>query len=341
MRYYAKRVGQSVLTLFVVITLAFFMYRLLPSGPLEMMRMKLLKQMATQGGGQANMDQVNRLVRVYTGIRPDQPLHIQYYNYIRDLVLYQDFGKSIWQDEPVFDVLFKAMPWSIFVSVYGLVLGFVTNVVLGAMMAYRESTRFDSGMTGFIMGLNSVPYYAAAILMLIVFSYQLGWFPIAGRYSATTTPGFNLGFMISVVHHATLPILTGFVVGFGGGALGMRGNSIRILGEDFVRSARIRGLSSRLIAVRYVGKNAILPMYTGLMIGLSGIFSSSIIMERIFTYPGVGWYTFGALTNRDYPLLMGSFIFFTAITLAGITIADLTYSFIDPRIQLGDENESF
>ena len=341
MRYYAKRIGQSVLTLFVVVTITFFMYRLLPGGPLELMRQQLLQDMATQGTGQANMQEVNRLIELYTGFQPDAPLYVQYYNYIKDIVVHQDFGKSIWQNEPVFDILFKAMPWSIYVSVYGLVLGFSTNVFLGAFMAYREGSRFDSGMTGIIVAANSVPYYAAAIFMLIVFSYQLGWFPIAGRYGPATTPGFNVDFMVSVVHHSILPIFTGFVVGFGGGALGMRGNSVRILGEDYVRSARLRGLSSRLIAARYVGKNAILPMYTGLMIGLAGIFSSSVIMEQIFTYPGVGWYTFGALENRDYPLLLGSFIFFTTITITGITIADMTYSLIDPRIESGGEDESF
>lgn len=340
MRYAVKRTAQAALTLLTVITFAFAMFRLMPGGPLEMLRTQMLKKMATRGAD-VNLQQLNHKIALYTNIRPDRPIYVQYYSYVTEIILHQDFGMSIWKDKPVFTILFKAMPWSVFISIYGLLLGFTTNIFLGAVMAYREGSRFDSGMTLTVLSLSAIPYYIAAILMLIVFSYQLGWFPIAGRYASSTIPGFNLPFMLSVVHHAALPIISSFIVGFGSGALGMRGNSIRILGEDYVRSARIRGVKSNLIAARYVGKNAILPMYTGLMIGMAGIFSSSIILERIFTYPGIGWYTFGALKHRDYPLLMGSFIFFTAITVTGILIADLTYSLIDPRISTGGEDESY
>lgn len=336
MRYSVKRVGHAVFTLLVVITLAFVMYRLMPGGPVESLRRTLMRE-AAQQGERLNMDRINRQVEIMTSIRPDKPMLQQYIDYMISIVVYQDFGRSIWQSEPVFKVLFTAMPWSVFISIYGLLLGFTTNIFLGAVMAYKEGSTLDSGFTGLIVSLSSVPYYVAAILMLIVFSYQLGWTPIAGRFNVNATKGFNIPFMVSVVRHAALPIFSSFVVGFGGGALGMRGNSVRILGEDYVRSARIRGLSDSIIAARYIGKNAILPMYTGLMLGIAGVFSSSIILERIFTYPGVGWYTFGALKNRDYPLLMGSLIFYTAITVVGIMIADLTYSMIDPRISTGDD----
>ena len=334
--YYVKRIGQAVLTLLVVMTVAFMMYRLMPGGPLESLRRQLMKE-AAQSGEVPDMQRINRQVQVLTNIRPETPVWKQYLDYVGNIILHQDFGESIWQSEPVFDVLFKAMPWSVFISIYGLLIGFTTNVFLGAYMAYREGSSFDSGLTATIISLNSIPYYVAAIIMLVIFSYQLGWTPIGGRYSTEVVQGFNLPYMLSVVHHAFLPIFSSFVVGFGGGALTMRGNSIRVLGEDYVRSARIRGLSSSLITVRYVGKNAILPMYTGLMIGIAGIFSSSVILEQIFTYPGVGWYTFGALERRDYPLLMGSFIFYTTITIIGITIADMTYSMIDPRIEKGEK----
>lgn len=338
MRYSVKRTGQAALTLLVVATLAFVMFRLMPGGPLEMIRAQMMRE-AAASGKQIDMQRINDQVELMTNIRPDQPLYIQYVDYMADIILRQDFGQSIWQQKPVFDVLFKAMPWSVFISIYGLLLGFTTNIFLGSLMAYREGTRFDSGLTGTIIALNSVPYYVAAILMLVLFSYQLELTPIGGRFDPSTTKGFNLPFMISVVQHAALPIFSSFIVGFGGGALGMRGNSVRVLGEGYVRSARIRGLSSSIITARYVGKNAILPMYTGLMIGIAGIFSSNVILEQIFTYPGVGWYTFGALENRDYPLLMGSFIFYTTITIIGILIADLTYGLIDPRISQGEGHQ--
>ncbi|SEP02904.1 peptide/nickel transport system permease protein [Halogranum amylolyticum] len=340
MNYHAKRVGQAIVTLFAVITISFFMYRLLPGGPVEAMRQQLIQQ-ALQNGGEVDTQRINQLVELYTGIQPDEPIWIQYLHYLRDVVVYQDFGRSIWKNKPVFQILFVAMPWSVFVSIYGLLLGFTTNVLLGALMAYREGSYLDKGMSLVATISTSVPYYVAAILMLSYLAFELGWFPTGGRYnSELTAPGFNAPFMISVVKHAALPILTGFVVGFGGGALAMRGNSLRILGKDYIRVARLRGLSQTRIATRYVTRNAILPMYTTLMVGIASIFSSSVIMEQIFNYPGVGWYTFGAIQNRDYPLLMGVMIFFTIITLLGVLIAEFTYGLIDPRAGTA-EKESY
>jgi peptide/nickel transport system permease protein len=335
MNYYVKRIGQAVFTLFVVLTISFFMYRLLPGSPLEVMRQQMIQRAMTEGG-RVDIQRVNHLVEVYAGIQPNEPIYVQYFNYLRDIILYQDFGRSIWKNEPVFSLLFKAMPWTVFISIYGLFLGFTSNILLGAFMAYKEGGRFDKAMSTFATITTSVPYYVVAILMLAYLAFEWGLFPTGGRYNPSTTPGFNWPFMAGVINHAILPIFTGFVVGFGGGALSMRGNSIRVLGEDYIRVARLRGIGQYRIATRYVTRNAILPMYTTLMIGLSAIFNGSIIMEQIFNYPGVGWYTFGALQNRDYPLLMGIFIFFTIIILLGVLIADFTYGLIDPRASTGD-----
>ena len=333
MNYYVRRIGQAVLTLFVVITVTFVMYRLMPGGPVDVMRAKLMS-----GGGlgfeqsSRSIEQVNRLVEIYTNVEPDVPIHIAYLQYLESIFLHLDFGRSIFMNEPVFDVLFRAMPWSVFVSVYGLLTGITMTIVIGALMAYKEGTRFDKAMTSIIIVMHSVPYYVGALLMLSFFAYGLGWFPTGGRMNPATTPGLNVPFMLGVAHHAALPIATGFILGFGGGALGMRGNSIRIIGDDFVRVAKLRGIGGNRIATRYIGRNAILPMYTGFMMSIASIFGSSIIMETIFRYPGVGWYTFDALMNRDYPLLMGAFIFFTTITIIGILLADFTYGLVDPRV---------
>ncbi len=340
MGYYLERIGQAIITFWAAITITFILYRLMPGGPVESMRNQLMEEAAMEGG-EIDMDRINRLVELHTGVNPDQPIHIAYVDYLMDIVLYQDFGRSIWRNEPVFDVLWAGMPWSVFVSFYGLLLGFTANVLLGALMAWWENTRFDNWSSIIATFLNSVPYYVGAILFLAVFAFQLGVLPRGGRYNEHLDPGFHLPFMFSVIEHGILPIATGFIVGFGGGALAMRGNSIRILGSDYLRVAQLRGVSTARIATRYVTRNAILPLYTGLMIGISAIFSSSIIMELIFTYPGVGWYTWGALEGRDYPLLMGIFLFYTFVTILGILIADLTYGYIDPRAGTEGRQEAY
>lgn len=338
MNYYARRLWQAVFTLLVVVSLTFVLYRLMPGGPIEAMQQRMIQD-AVARGESPDMQYINRMVEIRTNIRPDDPVYVQFYEYMRDIVVYQDFGESIYYGEPVFEVLMYAMPWSIFISVYGLVIGFTANIVLGAVMAYYEGSRFDSGSTVVAIVLNSIPYYVGAVVMLAFLAFTWDLFPTGGRYWAHTQPGFNLEFMLGVLHHGTLPILSGVLIGFGGTALSMRGNCIRVMGSNYLRVAQLRGLSDSRIAIRYVGRNAILPLYTGFMIGLAGIFSSSIIMEQIFTYPGVGWYTYDALLNRDYPLLMGILIFFSTVTVIGVLIADMTYGLIDPRASTSDKEE--
>jgi peptide/nickel transport system permease protein len=341
MSYYLKRLGQSVLVFFVTITVTFALYRMLPFGPVEMMRVNLMNQLVQQGNpSPEQVEKINRMVEAYTGINPEQPWYVAYYEYLYDIVVYQDFGVSITKREPVFQILFKAMPWSLFISIYGLALGTTVSLLLGAAMAYTEGSRFDAGMTVVSIINTTVPYYIVAIIALIVFSFNLGWFPSGGRMTQSTTPGFNYPFIAGIVEHAALPILSSFIAGFGG-ALAFRGNCIREMGKGYIRLARLRGISQGRIAIRYVGRNALLPIYTSIMMGIASLFGSSIILETIFNYPAMGFVTFEALMDRDYPLIMGSFIFFTTITLLGILIADLTYGIIDPRVKGGGDRESY
>jgi peptide/nickel transport system permease protein len=341
MRYYLKRLGQSVLVFFTTLTVTFALYRLLPLGPVEMLKAKFLKQMSRQGTpSPEQVKRVNQMVEAYTGIDPNQPWYVAYYDYLHDIVLYQDLGVSIIKQDPVFDLLLGALPWSLFISIYGLALGTTVSLLFGAVMAYTEGSRFDTGMTVISIINSTVPYYVVAILTLIIFSYNLGWLPTGGRMAEGTTPGLNLPFIVGIVKHAALPVLASFIAGFGG-ALAYRGNCIREMGKGYIRVARLRGISQGRIAIRYVGRNALLPVYTNIMLGIAGIFSSSIILETIFNYPAMGFLTFNALKSRDYPLIMGAFIFFTVVTLIGILIADLTYGIIDPRVKGGGNRESY
>ncbi|MFB6194560.1 MAG: ABC transporter permease [Haloplanus sp.] len=339
--YYLKRIAQTVVVFFIAVTVTFVLYRMLPFGPVEIMRVQFMQQFSTGGSPTPEqLQRINNLVEVYTGINPAEPLWKEYLNYMSNVFLQLDFGKSIFKGRPVFDMLFSAMPWSIFISVYGLALGTTVSLLLGAAMAYAEGSKFDTGLTVFSIVNTTVPYYIVAIILLIVFSFNLGWFPSGGRVTQGTTPGLNYPFIAGLLEHATLPILSSFVAGFGG-ALAYRGNCIREMGKGYIRVARLRGLSRGRISIRYVGRNALLPVYTSLMMGIASVFGSSIILETIFNYPAMGFVTFNALMNRDYPVIMGAFIFFTAITLLGILIADLTYGIIDPRVKGGGERESF
>lgn len=332
--YFIRRLGQAVITFWATVTLTFVLYHMMPGGPVESMKNIILQQLMTEQGGAVDLDRIEQLVSLYANIRPDAPLYVQYLDFWRDLLINFDMGQSFSQQEPVVDLIAERVPWSMFVSVYSLVVGYTASILLGSAMAFKEKSRFDSIMSSIMVALQSTPYYIVALLLIYWVALQHPLFPTGGRLGAGVTEGFNLDFMLSVIHHAALPIISTSLLGITG-AISLRGNAIRVLGEDYLRVAELRGLRPTRIATEYVGRNAILPMYTRFMIGIAGVLSSSVILEQIFSYPGMGLLMYNAINIRDYPLLMGSLIIFTTITIIGILIADLTYGYIDPRASGG------
>lgn len=331
-RYYLERTVQAVVTIFAVITFSFALIRFMPGGPMDFVRAQLQDQMGT-----VDEQQLNTLVEVHTNVQPDAPLYRQYVDYVINIAQ-GDFGVSMWYNRPVTEILAAALPWTVFVMTISLAFTFGIGITLGAAMAYAEGTMFDSVSTIVSIFLNSVPYYVAAIVLVYFLGYDWGWFPIGGRVSADVDAGMNLAFVRSAFYHAFLPITSFVITAFGIQALAMRGNSIRVLGEDYLRVARLRGLPPEDIALRYIGRNAILPMYTSFMISIGFMFGGSVILEEIFAYPGVGYYMFRGIQARDYPLMMGAFILITVAVVIGIFIADLTYGKLDPRAESGGGN---
>jgi len=206
-------------------------------------------------------------------------------------------------------------------------------------MSYYEGGRFDLGMTVFSTVQNSIPYYVAAIGLLYFLAFQLGWFPTGGRMNPSTTPGINWPYIAGVLNHAALPALSTIIVGFGAGALSLRANAIRLLGSEYIHVAQLRGLSTTRIATAYLARNAILPMYTSIVISLSGLLGGSVILEEIFNYEGMGLLMFKATRAKDFPLLQGSLIIVTLLFVAGTLMADFAYSLVDPRIDLREMEE--
>lgn len=340
MRYYVRRIAQAIFTMLSGLFLTYALYRIIPGSPLDAIVADLIERQR-RNGGRIDTEQVARMAEQMTGINPDKPIIIGFYDYVAGIVLRGDFGTSILYQDPVFDILFRAMPWSIFLSVYGLMLGITATILVGVLMAWHEGTKIDQGGTVLILLVNSIPYYVGAIVMLSFLAFQWGLFPTGGRAPRAATPGFNLEFMLGIMYHGALPIMTTFLLGFAAGAIGMRANTVSIVGSDYLRSARLRGVSTNRILTRYLTRNAILPLYTGWVIGIGALFASNVITEQIFQYQGAGWFLFESAVNQDYPLVMGSFIFFGGVTVLGILIADLTYGLIDPRAESGATRETF
>ena len=335
MRYIVRRTLQALFTIFLVVSFTFVLIRLMPGGPVEYLRAKLI---ASSGGSLTAQErqQLVQLAQTYVNINPDKPVWKQYINYLVSLAQ-GDFGKSIWYKQPVAELIADALPWTLLIAALSIFWSFTSGIVLGTWMAYKEGSKIDITLTSAASFFSSIPYYVVGILAVYILAYQYGWFPTGGRTSGTVPAGFTVAYITDVLYHAALPFLSFAIPGLFGRSIGMRANSIRVMGEDYLRVADLRGLSESRIALHYVGRNAILPMYTGFLLAIGTVFSGAVILEQIFTYRGLGMLLLKGIHTRDYPLMMGMFIVLTVGVVIGMFVADLTYGKLDPRIETGDE----
>jgi len=326
MRYFARRIGFFIATLWAAITLNFVIPRLQPGDPAEIM----VRKLASRGTGDAELDPAKvRAMRAMLGT-PDGSLWEQYLEYLRNLAR-GEFGISFtYYPFTVAEVIGQALPWTLILAGVTQILSFLVGVTLGAFAAWRRSSRFDSIVTLGSTFLGTLPQFWVALLFLFLFGYTLGWFPTAGGYSEAM-PGWNLEFIGEAIHHSILPAAVLMLTVPTGWVLGMRNTMVMNLGEDYIRLAKAKGLPDRLIALRYAARNALLPSITGLALSLGGIFGGLILIEQAFDYPGMGRLMAEAVGNRDFPLLQTLMLFGVVGVLIANLIADMLYGVLDPR----------
>ncbi len=323
MKYFLRKIGFFLLTLWAVITINFLIPRLQPGDPAEIMVQKLSGKDA-----QLNLAQV-RAMRAMLGT-PDGSLWSQYWDYMNHL-LHGDFGLSYtYFPYKVTDVIGQGLWWTLILVAVTQILSFVIGVILGAYAAWRRDSRFDSIVTLGSTFLGTLQPFWIALLLLYGFAYTLGWFPTSGGYS-TSTPGWNFAFIEEAISHAFLPATALMIVTPIGWILGMRNTMIMNLGEDYIRLAKAKGLPDRTVALRYAARNALLPSITGFALALGGLLGGAILVETAFDYPGLGRLMGEAVANKDYPLLQTLMLLTTTGVLIANLIADLLYGVLDPR----------
>jgi len=322
-RFIFRRAVQGLITFTVALLVSYALMVNMPGGALS----QTIERLMTAYG--YTREAAVRAAPAFLPYDPTLPWYEQLWNFLVQ-TFKGDLGESVRFQRPVLDVYLEALPWTMFVSINSMVIGTLTSWSTGVFMAYYEGSRFDFGLTAYAMFWGSVPYYVTALLLLFVLGIELDLFPLGGHYPNAVEPSLTVDYVAGLLHHITLPILS-FVIGAGLAGLGMRANAIRVLGEDFMRVARLRGLSDFRIAFYYLLPNAFLPMYAGLLMMWMGLFGGSVIMEKIFNYPGMGLRMFQAAQFRDVPLLAAGMIFFTTVTVIMMFIVDLTYDKVDPR----------
>ncbi|MEU4290351.1 ABC transporter permease [Kribbella sp. NPDC026596] len=327
-----RRVAKAILTIYIVATLTFFLVRLLPGNPVDTF---ISTQIAQTGVSYAD---AAAQARSLFSLDPDQPLIQQYATYMVNM-LHGDFGNSLLSPgTTVAEVIRTYLPWTLFSVGIATVIAFVVGILAGMVMAYRRESWIDHVLTSLGALLHAIPNYILAILIVVFLGVKLQWFNLTlarGSYSPGVEPGFTLSFLSDALYHATLPILAYTLTTVGSWALVMKSSTVETLGEDYVTVARARGLSSARIRTGYVGRNAVLPMFSALAVSLGFVVGGSIFVERIFGYQGIGFSLYNALSGRDYPVLQGIFLVLTISVVAANLVADIFYSRLDPRIRLG------
>ncbi|MEZ4864775.1 MAG: ABC transporter permease [Caldilineaceae bacterium] len=332
--YYVQKLLKTAFTIFVVITFTFFLVRLLPGNPVEQMVFQLINVY-----GMSMKEAKDQAAALYA-IDLNQPLFLQYLDYLGK-TLRGDLGYSLLSPgTTVSSIVLKFLPWTIFSVGTGLILSFIVGMGLGMFMAYRRDGLFDHALTVFASIFSSVPDYLIGLMMIVWLGIQWKLVPIAamrGSLSPNTVPGFTWAFFSDAFFHAALPIATYFITTVGRWMLSMKSSTISTLGEDYVTVAKARGLRDWRITTAYVGRNASLPLFTQLAISIGAVVGGSFLIETIFVYQGIGASLGSAIARRDYTVMQGIFLVITLSVVFANFFADLLYSWIDPRIKLGNQ----
>jgi peptide/nickel transport system permease protein len=326
MRYILTKIGLFVLTLWAAVTLNFILPRLMPGSPLDA---ALAKLAAT---GQPVTNAQRQAIEAQLG-SPHGSLLSQYGQYLNNLVHLQ-FGRSYTDPtQTVASSIGKALPWTLVLVGVTTILAFVIGTLLGVYAGWRRGRKADSVVTLGATLFAAFPPFWLGLLLLYVFAYKLNWFAIKGGYSEGLTPNLSLSFLSDAAQHSVLPGLTLALTTLSGWVFGMRNNMINTLGEDYVTFAEANGLRERTVALRYAARNALLPNVTAFGLSLGAVIGGAVLVEGVFSYPGVGHLLYEAVTNHDYPLMQALFLVIAVSMLTAIFIVDLLYARLDPRVR--------
>lgn len=317
-RFFLSRVGQYAIVLAVAISLNFFLPRLMPGSPLALLA----------GVEPSELTQEERQALISeAGL--DQPMIVQYFRYWGNVLTF-NFGKSFRMNEPIGDLILDRLPWTLLITLTALLLSSLIGIALGVLAAWRRGRASDVASLNTMIALESTPSFWLGMLFVALFSVTLGWLPSYGA----VTPGATLSpweTIVDVAAHAAMPILTLTILSVPGIFLTMRYSTLSVMGEDFIRTAQAKGLTNTQVLSRHVVRNAIVPVSTVIALRLGFAFGGTVVIETVFSYPGLGRLVFEAVSSRDYPVMQATFLVFTIAVLVANTLADLLYPRLDPR----------
>lgn len=327
MRYYLNKLGFYLIAAWIAITLNFLLPRLVKGSPVDVILAK------TQGVGPMPPE-ARKALELQFGVSHD-PLIVQYGQYLHNIFT-GNFGLSVsYFPTPAIEVVLQALPWTIGLVGLATIVSYLIGIVFGSWLGWRRGTWTD-GILPASTFFSAIPYFWLALVLVYVFGSILHWFPVSGGYDLNITPGFTPAFIGSVIYYGMLPAITIILASVSGQLLGTRNMMVSTMAEDYVVTARAKGLRTDRVFGSYAMRNALLPSVAGFAMSLGFIVNGSVVTESVFGYPGVGFTLLTAVQNNDYPLMQALFLIITLTVLGANLVVDLVYGFIDPRTRLAD-----
>jgi peptide/nickel transport system permease protein len=321
--YALRRLLLAVPLLLGITFISFMVIHLAPGDPVEIQSGDMTER---------NIRDAYKALREMYGL--DKPLHEQYWNWLTRIVRL-DFGRSFAPDgRPVLTKISERLPITLLLNVVEMLIILALAVPIGVMSATRQYSIFDKVTTIFVFLGFATPDFWLALLLMILFGVQLGWLPISGLRSLNWEYLTFWHQQLDFLSHLIMPILVATFGGLAGFSRYMRQSMLEVVRQDYIQTARAKGLAERVIVGKHALRNAMLPIVTILGLSLPGLIGGSVIVEWIFAIPGMGQLMVQAAFERDYPVLMGNLVIVSTLTLFANLAADLAYSLVDPRIRV-------
>ncbi|WML60415.1 ABC transporter permease [Neobacillus sp. PS2-9] len=319
LKYLIKKIANAIFTLFCVLIINYFLFRVMPGDPLAMM----LRD------PKASPESVEKMKHLF-GL--DQAWYVQFGLYVKQL-LSGDLGMSFLFKQPVTELIaIKIVPTLLLVGVATLV-SLIGGIFLGILAARKRGKKVDVMSLSFSLLTYSMPTFWVGVVLVALLSVHLTLFPTSGMTTAGLVFSSSMDAVVDVAHHLFLPALSLSLVLLGQYVLIMRNSLIDELTEDYVQTAKAKGFSEKYIVRKHAVPNAMLPMVTVISINLGFMIAGAIEIETVFSWPGIGRLMYEALLNRDYPLLQGIFLIISTCVIFANLIADVLYGYLDPRVK--------
>jgi peptide/nickel transport system permease protein len=273
-------------------------------------------------------------IRAHYGL--DQPVYVQYLKWVKNMLML-DFGRSFAADNrPVIDKILERIPVTLLINVLSLILIMMVAIPIGVMSAVKQDTVFDKATTVFVFLGFAMPTFWLALLLMMLFGVKLEWLPISGLRSLDYAHMSLPQQILDIAKHLILPVFVSAFGGLAGMSRYMRSNMLEVIRQDYITTARAKGLDERTVIYKHALRNALLPVITILGLSVPGLIGGGVIFETIFAIPGMGQLFYQSVMMRDYPTIMGILVIGAVLTLVGNFLADLMYSVADPRIRVAE-----